>query len=38
MAELPTADRKNLDPNKTYQSVMVEMRKKKWGLNQRINY
>lgn len=37
MAELPNPERK-LDPTRTYQSVMVEMRKKKWGLNQRVNY
>lgn len=27
-----------MDPTKTYQSVMTEMRKKKWGLNQRVKY
>ena len=35
---MPTKGDKFLDPTITYQNMMGEMRKKKWGLNKRINY
>ena len=35
---MPVKVNKVMDPNITYQKTMGEMKKKKWALNQRINY